>query len=120
MKALLAETKILAPFDGVVISRIAEVGKVTATGEPLLSIEDQRRLLFRTRINEQDIALIEKGQELPVTIDALDDLELTAIVEKIIPSGDISTHEFTVEATLPDSGRLLPGMFGKAEIRSGR
>jgi len=116
INVLLAETKIQAPFSGVVVRKNSETGKVTAPGEPLLTIEDQGKLKFRTRISERDIAAIKLGQEITVIIDALDDLHLAANVSKIIPSGDLSTHEFTIEATLPAQAKLYPGMFGKAEF----
>ena len=116
IEVMLAETKIRAPFSGVIIGKTAEVGKVTATGESLLMLEDQSTLKFRTSIKEQDIIHIEFGQEMNITIDALDDLRLVGTVSKIIPSGDVSTHEFTVEAKLPPQHKLYPGMFGKAEF----
>jgi membrane fusion protein (multidrug efflux system) len=116
IEVMLAETKIRAPFSGVIIGKTAEIGKVTVMGEALLELEDQSTLKFRTRVKERDIAHIEIGQEMTVTIDALDDLRLAGTVSTIIPSGDISTHEFTVEATLPPQDRLYPGMFGKAEF----
>ena len=116
IEVMLTETKIIAPFSGVIISKTAEMGKVTVIGEALLILEDQSTLKFRTRIKEQDIAHVEIGQEMIITIDALDDLRLRGAVSTIIPSGNISTHEFTVEATLPQQEKLYPGMFGKARF----
>jgi RND family efflux transporter MFP subunit len=113
-RAMLDETKISAPFSGIVISKGVEVGDVTAPGEPLLKLEDHSVLKFRTSVNERDVPLIETGQPVTVTIDALDDLELVAKVSKIVPSGDEATHEFVVEALLPPADKLFPGMFGKA------
>ncbi len=115
-KAMLDETKIRAPFDGVIIRKDIETGDVTAPGEPLLVLEDHATLRFRTSVKEQDIPRIEKGQVITVTIDALDDLALNATITKIVPSGDLSTHEFLVEATLPAQDKLYPGMFGKAQF----
>ncbi len=115
-RAMLDESKIRAPFAGVIIRKKVESGDVTAPGEPLLVLEDHATLKFRTSVKERDISRIEKGQEVTVTIDALDDLTLSATVSKIIPSGDPSTHEFVVEATLPRQDKLYPGMFGKAEF----
>ncbi len=115
-RAMLDETKIRAPFDGVIIRKNIETGDVTSPGEPLLVLEDHSTLRFRTRVKEQDIARIEKGQTITVTIDALDDLALDATISKIVPSGDPSTHEFLVEAALPAQDKLYPGMFGKAEF----
>lgn len=115
-RAMLGETKIRAPFDGVIIRRDIETGDVTAPGEPLLVLEDHATLLFRTNVKEQDVPRVALGQTIIVTIDALDDLALEATVTKIIPSGDLSSHEFLVEATLPPRDKLYPGMFGKAEF----
>jgi len=113
-RAMLAESKIRAPFDGVVTRKDVEPGDVTAPGGPLLVLEDHGDLKFRTSVKEQDIARIETGQTVTVTIDALDGLALLATVTKTIPSGDLSTHEFVVEATLPRHDKVYPGMFGKA------
>ena len=115
-RAMLDETKIRAPFDGVIIRKNIETGDVTAPGEPLLVLEDHATLRFRTSVKEQDIPRIEKGQTITVTIDALDDVALEATISKIVPSGDLSTHEFLVEATLPAQDKLYPGMFGKAKF----
>ena len=117
IEVMLTETKIIAPFSGLIIQKFAEVGKVTAPGQPLLVLEDQSTLIFKTRVKEQDIAHIEPGQEVTITIDALDDLSLVGTVSIIIPSGDVATHEFTVEAKLPAQEKLFPGMFGKAEFK---
>ena len=115
-RAMLEESKIRAPFAGVIIRKNVETGDVTAPGEPLLVLEDHATLKFRTSVKEKDIARIDKGQTVTIIIDALDHLALSATVTKIIPSGDRSTHEFVVEATLPRQDKLYPGMFGKAEF----
>jgi len=116
IRVLLAETKIRAPFPGIIIGKSSEIGKVTAPGEPLLTIEDQSKLKFRMRVSEQDVSAIELGQKITVIIDALNDLHLTGTVSKVIPSGELPTHEFTIEATLPAQEKLYPGMFGRAKF----
>ena len=115
-RAMLDEARILAPFDGVIIRKDIETGDVTSPGKPLLVLEDHANLRFRASVKEQDIPRIEQGQTITVTIDALDDLALEATITKIIPSGDLTTHEFVVEAALPAQDKLHPGMFGKAEF----
>lgn len=114
--AMLEETKIRAPFSGVIIEKRVEVGDVTSPGEPLLRLESHDRLKFRTSVKEHDVVGLRRGQQVTIIIDALDDLRLSATVSKIIPSGDRTTHEFDVEAVLPARDGLFPGMFGKAEF----
>lgn len=113
-RAQLNETKIRSPFSGVIIEKRVEPGDVTSPGEPLLKLEDHSTLKFRTSVQERDIPLISRGQKITITIYALNNLALEAVVTKIIPSGDAATHEFIVEAALPAQDRLYPGMFGKA------
>lgn len=112
--AMLNETKIRAPFGGVVIRKEIESGDVTSPGKLLLVVEDHSTLRFRTMVKEQEIPRIEIGQTVSVTIDALDNLNLEATISRIVPSGNVSTHEFQVEAELPPRDKLYPGMFGKA------
>jgi RND family efflux transporter MFP subunit len=45
-RAMLDETKIRAPFDGMIIRKDIETGDVTAPGEPLLVLEDHAVLRF--------------------------------------------------------------------------
>ena len=113
--AILSESRLTAPFDGVITEKHAEVGQLTRPGETLFVLEDHGVLKFRTHVKERDIPFIELGQAVVVTVDALDDARLEGKVTKIIPSGNES-HTFVVEATLPTTDKLYPGMFGKAEF----
>lgn len=111
---MLAETRILAPFDAVVTAKSAELGEVTSPGSPLLTLQDQRQLQLRARVKEKDLPYLSVGQSIPVTVDALDDVTLAGTVRRIIPAGDVRTHTFEVEIDLPEQPGLFPGMFGKA------
>ena len=115
-QARLDETLIKAPFTGVITRKEAELGQLTRPGATLLVLEDHSRLKLRTGVKEQDIPYIKRGQNVSVTIDALGGLKLEGTVSKIIPSGDVTTHAFVVEAVLPPQKKLYPGMFGKADF----
>lgn len=113
-QVLLRETEIRAPFDATIIEKLIETGAVTQPGTPLLRLEDQKQLKFRTRIKESDIAHLKTGKTVSITIDALDNLKLEGSISKLIPSGDKETHTFIIEIDLPEKAGLYPGMFGKA------
>lgn len=113
IRSTLAETRIKAPFDAVVIKKFAEIGLVTKPGEPLYQIQDQSRLKFRARVKERDLAHIKLNDTAQIAITALGDKPVNATVIRVVPSGD-DRHTFVVELDLPDVPGLYPGMFGKA------
>ena len=115
-RAVLNEAQILAPFDAVIISKHTEVGEVTSPGTTLLQLQDQSLLKLRTRVKEKDVPYIAVGQQLPVTIDALGDVELPGKVSKMVPAGDSRTHTFLVEIDLPPHAGLYTGMFGQVSF----
>ncbi len=116
IKVLLAETRIVVPFDAVVIGKMAELGMVTQPGQTLFEIHDQSSLKFRARIKERDLKDLSVGDQATVIITALGNLELDATVDRLIPSGD-ARHTFLIELKLPEKTGLYPGMFGKAVLR---
>jgi len=112
LDAQLAETRLKAPFAGVIVVRDAELGQLTQPGDALLRIEDHSRLELHARVKERDLALLEIGAAVEVRIDALGDKALPAKVRTIVPSGD-ADHTFLVEVALPAHAGVYPGMFGR-------
>lgn len=56
----LAKTRIVAPFDGVVLERIAQVGAAVAPGSPLLRIVDAAVPEVEVRLPPQQAAVLER------------------------------------------------------------
>lgn len=117
-RAALKETVLMAPFDGVITAKEVEVGELTEPGAMLFVLEDLRLLKFKTKVKEQDVTSIEKGDGAVVVIDALKGAALEGQVSKVIPSGDPNTHAFLVEIDLPPHEKVYPGMFGKASFKN--
>ena len=113
IRSTLAETRIKAPFDAVIIKKHAEIGLVTTPGQALYEIQDQSKLKFRARVKERDLVHIEVGDLARITVTALGDEPIEARVIKVIPHGD-DRHTFLIELALPERPGLYPGMFGKA------
>jgi multidrug resistance efflux pump len=71
-RALLAQTELRAPRDGVVLRRMVEVGEQVVTTPPkvVLTIADLDRLQLRVEIDESDVGRVAIGQPGFVTSDA--------------------------------------------------
>ncbi|MFR5785871.1 MAG: hypothetical protein ACLUHE_01195 [Christensenellales bacterium] len=70
-------------------------------------------------MDELDILSVQPGQEVRLSVDALDDAELSGTVQKIAPLGDtsasVTTYDVTV-AILGEDARVKGGMNVSGEI----
>jgi HlyD family secretion protein len=67
MRAKLALTRIVAPVDGLVLSRNAEVGQIAGSGgTPLFQLEDAGQVEMIGQVAEQDMAGLQVGQAAAV------------------------------------------------------
>jgi RND family efflux transporter MFP subunit len=67
MRAKLALTRIVAPVDGIVLTRNAEVGQIAGSGgTPLFELEDSGQVEMIGQVAEQDMADLKVGQSADV------------------------------------------------------
>ena len=115
----LSYTRVLAPFDGVVTEKKADVGTLASPGMPLFTVEDVRRYRLEAAVNETDLRYVRAGQQVPILIDALGDKELKGKVAEIVPAADPDSRTFLVKLDLPADPALRSGLFGRAHFTRG-
>lgn len=118
-RTTLSYTRVLAPFDGVVTEKKADVGTLTSPGMPLFTVEDVRRYRLEAAVNETDLRYVCTGQQVTVLIDALGDKELKAKVVEIVPAADPASRTFLVRLDLPAAAGLRSGLFCRAHFTRG-
>jgi HlyD family secretion protein len=119
------QATMLAPFAATVSRVNLQVGERTdgpsAEGSSAdIVIADLSSMHVDVPVDELDVARIEVGQQVRVTLDALPDQELTGTVTNIAPTADKSdqgttTYEVTVEIDMGDAP-VRPGMTAVVEI----
>ena len=113
---------IKAPISGTVVEQDCDVGDVLVAGTPILSIYDLSYLTFEIQVDELDIPMVELGQEVELTADALPNETFQGVVEKIGMVGaaqaGVTTYPVTVRLTGETEG-LMPGMNVDANISIG-
>ena len=119
VEAQLSYTVVRAPFDGVITEKNVEAGELASPGQPLLKMEDPRRLRLEATVAEGDLKSVSNGDNIPVVIDALEGDVLTGTVSQILPAGDPRTHTFMVKVDLPNIRGLKTGMFGRFQLDKG-
>lgn len=114
LEAKLRDARQLAPFDGVVISKVAEVGDTLQPGQPILKFAQMQYLRIQVEMPVRLVPALRKGQFVPARLD-VGGVNVYARVAQIYPMADASRHTVTVKFDLPKSVVASPGMY--AEVR---
>jgi len=112
-------TKVRAPFDGVVTSRLAEPGATAVPGVPLLIVEDPRRFRLEAQVDESKVGEVKLRETVRVSIDSLGDQAIEGKVTQIVPAADPASRTVTVKIDLPSNLQIRSGLFGRAYFPRG-
>jgi multidrug efflux pump subunit AcrA (membrane-fusion protein) len=119
--AQLAQTQIVAPFDGVVAQVLIDAHQFVGPGTPIVQMADLRGLRVETNdLSENDVARITVGDTAQVTFDALPDTTVTGKVTRIDPrAGDSAGVNYTTVIQLDQiPAGLRWGMTANANINA--
>ncbi len=117
-KSQLQYILIKSPVDGVVVERQKRTGDLATPGFPIISIEAEKALLFKSFVPESQIQKLVQNDKVTVAIDALGKI-LDGHISRIVPSGDSVTRSYEIKISLNDTADLLPGMFGRVQFQVG-
>ncbi|HQS56880.1 MAG: efflux transporter periplasmic adaptor subunit [Gallionellales bacterium 35-53-114] len=115
-----AYASVIAPFGGVVASRLVEMGEMVTVGKPLMVGFDPTQM--RVIVNVPQYKLAEIGTHPRVNIE-LTSLKrwVKAAAVTVQPSADARTHSTQVRVSLPANEKgVYPGMFVRAHFVVGR
>jgi HlyD family secretion protein len=115
-QARLARARIVAPVDGTVLTRHAEVGQIANPGgDVLFRIESGGEVEMRGQIAEQDLANVKTGQAATVYLTGIDK-PFTGHVRLLGAVIDPQTRLGDIRITLSPDPALRPGAFARAEV----
>jgi RND family efflux transporter MFP subunit len=114
-ETLLGYIKVVAPFDGLVTAKRADVGDLAAPGKPLLEMEDPTTLRLEADVPEALMGKIALGDKLSVRVPALD-TALEGTVSEIAPVADANSRTFPVKLDLSAKTSLRSGQFGRLVV----
>ena len=106
-----AALTIVAPCDGQIVSVDVEEGAQVTAGTQLVTMVEDSGMSLVLSVDELDIPSVEPGQQVKLSVDALEDVTLTGVVEKIAPLGNTETAVTTydVYVTLEDVDERIKG-----------
>lgn len=121
METILGYTKLIAPFDGIITRKLADVGDLVgdlaAPGKPILEMENPQALRFEADVPESLIANVKIGAKLPVRVGATAPIEGTVV--EMAPIADAASRTFLVKLDLPAAEGHRSGQFGRVSVVTG-
>ena len=117
-ETMLGYTKIIAPFDGVVTRKLADVGDLATPGRPLLELDNPEALRLDADVPEALINRVQLGATLSVRA-ASEDGNITGTVSEIAPVSDPVSRTFNLKLDLPTNAGLRAGQFARVTIPVG-
>ncbi|MFM7396898.1 MAG: efflux RND transporter periplasmic adaptor subunit [Gammaproteobacteria bacterium] len=118
-QARLRRTDVRAPFDGIVLTRSAEVGQLAGPGGgPLFRIGRAGAIEMRGNVAERDLPQLAPGQPARVRVTGVEQA-FEGKVRLIGAVIDPQTRLGSVRIDLPAHRDLRPGAFARGEISTG-
>lgn len=113
-------TTVVAPSDGIVLTRVAEVGQIALPGAaPLFRLAKGGEIEMRGQVAEQDMPRLKVGQQALVRLEGV----AQPFIGRIWQIGaviDTVTRQGSVRISLPAADQnLRPGAFARADIQAG-
>lgn len=110
-------TKIRAPISGVVSSRNIKLGQHVMAGAAAFKITNTTRLVAYLSIPQTELSKISAGDTAKLRVDAMPEIEFSAVIARISPTIDPRNGTFRATASIEnEDGELAPGMFGRFNI----
>ena len=120
-EASLDYTLIRAPFDGVVLTKNADVGDIVSplaaaanAKAAVVTLADMGSLQVEADVSEANIGKVKVGQPCEILLDALPEARFRGVLHIIVPTADRSKGSVMVKVRFVDKDpRLLPEMSAK-------
>lgn len=113
--------KIAAPCDGEITSQTSIEGDTVKPGDVMAVVADMGHMEFSVTIDELDIAKVQVGQKVNITVDALPETSTTPLTGQVIKtamegtsSNGVTTYPVTI--SINETDKLKAGMNANADI----
>lgn len=125
-----SNTLVRATITGLVLDVPVKVGSSVIQantmndGTTVATVADMNNLIFRGKVDETEVGLLSVGQPMRISIGALPDLSLEAVIENISPKGvetnGANTFEIKAAIDVPSEGTLRAGYSANATVSLSR
>ncbi len=111
---MLRYTKLVAPFDGVIVKKFVEVGDSVQPGQPILEFAKSNHLSIEVNVPVSLMGAIERGRIFRASINH--GAPVNVRVAQIFPVADDRQHTVKVKFDIPLGAAAAPGMYAEVHL----
>lgn len=117
---LLGYTEVEAPYAGIVVKRLVEVGESVTVGQPLMAGLSLEQLRLTATLPQSVVTALQRDQGVTVMLPDGNELAITGDRLTVFPFADPASHTVRVRIELPPRIEgLHPGMLVKVVVSTG-
>lgn len=116
--AKIRDARSIAPFDGIILKKMVEVGDTVQPGQPLISFGHIKYLRIQADVPYRLVGGLQKGMQVYALLD--DGTRVPVRVAQIYPMADATNHTVTVKFDLPVDTAASPGMYAELYLPASR
>lgn len=116
-EVMLSQCEVRAPFAGVIVDRLVEVGDYANEGQAVFRVVRLDRVKVAFDVPEQDVGALQPGQAKTFTLAALPDREFTGTITFLSSQAARESNSFPVELEADNAdGALKAGMIAEVAL----
>ena len=110
-----------APSGGIILARNVDAGQIVTAGQTVMVLgETGKGYVLRVPMTDKDASRVRVGMRANVTIKAVAEESMEAVISEKDGRADPRTGTFEVSFLLPGNGRLRSGQLGSVDIEVSR
>lgn len=112
----LADTRLLATYDGVISKKFKTEGEHVGVGVPVFEVFGTTEVEISVRVPESLLRKVKVGQRVPLSVPSLGQ-EMSMKITRVVPVVQDASRTFEVIGAIEGSAeRLFPGQFVEAQL----
>ena len=105
----------VAPFDGLIVQKLVEVGDVVQPGMPLVVFADTSEMEIQLEVPTRLVHAMSEGAQIDARLDRGTTV-IKATVSRIFPMANTGGHTTTVKVALPSDSGARAGMYAEVLV----
>ena len=114
-----SNTRITAPFAGIVSAREVNAGDVVSPGTALVTVVDPSTMRLEASVPAEALSAVRLGAPVDFSVTGYPNRHFTGRVTRVNPIADPATRQVRIIASLPNTGgTLVGGLFAEGRVSS--